>query len=171
MQNPLPEYEWCLQNYSMSFLCQNKGLPYAFIKGWRLRDPVTLHNHPQTCVLTPEWEKGTLYYYITLSLHSYTGEISQGNKDIIRNIHCKKWNKEIKLSLFAEKMNRKPNNLQINSYNWQRNSASCKVNIDTNCPHESKNIQKINFFLNDTIYNVMCVSCSVMSDSLQSRGL
>ena len=26
MQNPLPEYEWCLQNYSMSFLCQNKGL-------------------------------------------------------------------------------------------------------------------------------------------------
>ena len=132
---------------------------------------MTLHNHPQTCVLTPEWEKGTLYYYITLSLHSYTGEISQGNKDIIRNIHCKKWNKEIKLSLFAEKMNRKPNNLQINSYNWQRNSASCKVNIDTNCPHESKNIQKINFFLNDTIYNVMCVSCSVMSDSLQSRGL
>ena len=26
MQNPLPEYERCLQNYSMSFLCQNKGL-------------------------------------------------------------------------------------------------------------------------------------------------
>ena len=45
MQNSLPEYEWCLQSYSMSFLCQNKGTQknlyanFGFI--WKIRAYIT----------------------------------------------------------------------------------------------------------------------------------
>lgn len=100
------------QNY-LNIKTYRKAICYSFLSTMQIQKFILLSHiykrvktrEPGKCttaVRTPFLLQNTLYYYNATSLHNYTGELSQGAKEIIRNLSYNKWNKEIKLSLFEK---------------------------------------------------------------------